>query len=113
MLHHPVCQVAQGVGGELDVRVQDKMHPAVQQRKHRIVPGAEAAVLGPAKHLHLLARCRAQDAVGCRAGQALAAAVRAGIVHQIQRQRMAAGAVQHGLGRPQGLLCAVINYDTG
>ena len=89
------------------------MHPAVQQRKHRIVPGAEAAVFGPAEHLHLLARCRAQDAVGCRAGQALAAAVRAGIVHQIQRQRMAAGAVQHGLGRPQGLLCAVINYDTG
>ena len=85
------------------------MHPAVQQRKHRIVPGAEAAVFGPAEHLHLLARCRAQGAVGCRAGQALAAAVRAGIVHQ----RVAAGAVQHGLGRPQGLFCAVINYDTG
>ena len=102
-----------GVGGELDVRVQDKMHPAVQQRKHRIVPGAEAAVFGPAEHLHLLARCRAQGAVGCRAGQALAAAVRAGIVHQIQGHRVAARAVQHRLRRLQRLVIAVIYNNTG
>ena len=113
MLHHPVGKVAQGVGGKLDIRVEDKMHPAVQQRQHHVVAGAKAAVLRPAEHLHLLAHSGAQGAVGCGGGQALAAAVRAGVIHQIQRQRVAAGAVQHGLGRTQGLLCAVINYDTG
>ena len=110
---HPVRKVAQGIRGQLDVRVQDKVHPAVQQREHCVVPGAEAAVLQPAEHLHRLPGGGAQGAVLCGGGQLLAAAVRAGVIHQIQRERIAAGAVQHGLGGPDGLPGAVIHHDTG
>ena len=54
-----------------------------------------------------------QQAAVQRCFQLLAAAVRAGVVHQIEGQRVAAGAVQHGLGGPDGLPGAVIHHDTG
>ena len=110
---HPVGKVAQGICGQLDIRVEDKVHPAVQQREHRVVPGAEAAVLQPAEHLHGLPGGGAQSAVLCGSGQPLAAVVRAGVIHQIQRKRVAAGAVQHGLRGLDGFLCAVIHHDAG
>ena len=50
---------------------------------------------------------------GCSGGgKDLPAAVGAGVVHQIQGQRVAAGVVQHGLCRLQRLLRPVIYYDT-
>ena len=109
---HPVRKVTEGVLRQLDVRVQDEVHPAVQQAEHRVVSGAEAAVLCAAEHLHLLVLADVQGAVLRGLGKALAAAVRAGVVHQIQRQRVAAGAVQHGLCRPERFIRAVINYNT-
>ena len=89
------------------------MHPAVQQREHRVVAGAKPAVFQPTQHLHGLPGGSAQGAVCSGVRQALAAAVRAGVIHQIQCQRVAAGAVQHGLRRLYSFLSAVIYYDTG
>ncbi len=80
---HPVRKVAQGVRRQLDIRIQDKVHPAVQQREHCVVPGAEAAVFQPTEHLHRLPGDGAQGAVLGSGGQLLAAAVRAGVIHQI------------------------------
>ena len=112
VLCHPVRKVTQRIRSELDIRVQDKVHPALQQAEHRVVAGAKAAVLCAAEHLHLLVLADVQGAVLRGLCKALAAAVRAGVVHQIQCQRVAAGAVQHGLCRPERFIRAVINYDT-
>ena len=77
---YPVCKVTEGVLRQLDVRVQDEVHPAVQQAEHRVVSGAEAAVLCAAEHLHLLVLADVQGAVLRGLCKALAAAVRAGVV---------------------------------
>ena len=110
---HPVGQIAEGVGGELDVRVQDEVIVARQLRQDGVVSGAETAVLLAAAHLDLLAGLSAQSAALHGGFQTCAAAVGAGVVHQIEGQRVAAGVLQHRLRRPEGFVAAVINNDTG
>ena len=110
---HPVGQITQGISGQLDIRVEDKVEIAVQLGQDHIVAGAKAAVLGAAVHHHLLARACCQQAVRHGLLQLFAAAVRAGIVHQIQGHRVAACAVQHRLRRLQRLVIAVIYNNTG
>ena len=53
-----------------------------------------------------------QQAAAQRCFQLLAAAVRAGVVHQIEGQRVAAGEPQNGLCRLQRLVVPVIDYNT-
>ena len=53
-----------------------------------------------------------QQAAVQRCFQLLAAAVRAGVVHQIEGQRVAAGEPQNGLCRLQRLVVPVIDYNT-
>ena len=108
---HPVGQIAEGVGGELDVGVQDEVIIARQLGQDGVVAGAEAAVLLPAAHLHPLARQGAQSAAPDGGFQPCTAAVGAGVVHQIEGQRVAAGVLQHRLRRPEGFVAAVINND--
>ena len=110
---HPVGQITQGISGQLDIRVEDKMEITVQLGQDHIMAGAKAAVLGAAVHHHLLARACCQQAVRHGLLQLFAAAVRAGIVHQIQGHRVAARAVQHRLRRLQRLVIAVIYNNTG
>ena len=110
---HPVGQIAEGIGGELDVRVQDEVIIARQLRQDGVVSGAETAVLPAAAHLDLLAGLSAQSAALHGGFQTCAAAVGAGVVHQIEGQRVAAGVLQHRLRRLEGFVAAVIDNDTG
>ena len=112
VLVHPVGQVAQGVRRQLDVRVEDEVIVAVQFRQDHIVAGAEAAVLSAAADDDLLPLPCCQQAAVQRCFQLLAAAVRAGVVHQIEGQRVAAGEPQNGLCRLQRLVVPVIDYNT-
>ncbi len=113
MLNHPVGQVAEGIGRELDIRVQDKVVVAGQLRQDGIVAGAEAAVGLPAAHLYPLTGQGAEDAVPHGRFQPCTAAVGAGVVHQIEGQRVAAGIFKHCLRRPERFVAAVINNNTG
>ena len=110
---HPVGQIAEGISGELDVRVQDEVIVARQLRQDSVVSGAETAVLLAAAHLDLLAGLSAQSAALHGGFQTCAAAVGAGVVHQIEGQRVAAGVLQHRLRRLEGFVAAVIDNDTG
>ncbi len=110
VLYHPVRQVAEGVGGELDVRVQDEVHPAVQQ---------ESTVLCPVPKPPFSVRQSTSTCWPCGAQGA------------VRRRRSGAGRCRPGWrcppdtasadgggcsparsGPPAGLLRAVINYDT-
>ena len=91
VLRHPVGKVAEGVRRELDVRVQDEVEVTVQLRQNHVVPGAEAAVFGAAVEDDLLARPCRQRTGRCRCAQLFPAAVGAGIVYQIEGERVAAG----------------------
>ena len=85
---------------------------AVQFRQDHVVAGAEAAVLGAAADDDLLPLPCCQQAAVQRRFQLLAAAVRAGVVHQIEGKRVAAGEPQNGLCRFQRLVVPVIDYNT-
>ena len=85
---------------------------AGQQRQHGVVAGAEAAVVFPADHHDLLVLRAGQHAVPGGLLQRCAASVRAGVVHQIEGQRVAAGMIQHRLCGTDRLFTAIIGYDT-
>ena len=60
---HPLGQVGQGVIGELDIGIQNKVAVAGQLGQHRVVSGAEAAVARPADHPDRLAVAGGQLAI--------------------------------------------------
>ena len=109
---HPVGQVTEGIGHELDIRVEDEVVGAGKLRQDGVVAGAKAAVLFAAAHLNALPGPGGQQTLPHGLFQPGAAAVRAGVVHQIEGQRVAAGELQHGLGRLEHLVIAVIDNNT-
>ena len=58
---HPVGQVTEGIGHELDIRVEDEVVGAGKLRQDGVVAGAKAAVLFAAAHLDLLPGPRSQQ----------------------------------------------------
>ncbi len=116
---HPLGQAREGVLPQQDVRVEDKMVVAGKAGQHGVVPRPKAPVGLPPDHPDGLARAGGQAAAGGRGFQRGAGAVGAGVVHQVQRQgvaagvlqQVAAGVLQHRSGGPQGLGLVVVGHD--
>ena len=101
----PVADGGQHVVINENIRVQHKVIITVQQAQHMIVPLAEAQILRQPDDLHVFGKALPL--------QRFAGSVRAGVVHQIDRERTILRVFQQRFHRPDHLVGSVIAHDAG